>query len=696
MSKLQHCRIVSRETIRNILFIFFILYLGNVFAQQEAIDSLETKIEKYIASKPKTYRDSIYVDMLLEISIKYEFYRADSLLSISKKVIEISDAINYPKGTYQGLNNIGYYHSNLGENHEAINYFKKVLDLGAVMNNDMVKIYALNDLGMEYTFVGDIENALKHFLKGLDVIDIENKEHLGMYSTLNGNIGELYARQGDYKTADSFYQKVLRNDRQRGDEVNTAKNLSTHAAILSKLGEYEKAMFNINRSIAVFEENKEYSWLAYAYGVKGSVYQHQKKYQWALYWYGQSETVHKNLEDNRSQIDLKNAIATAHLELNQDSEALSYANDAYNIAQKLNSLKGSMNAAKILFEINKKRKEYKNALAYHEEFQKISDSLSQDGVKKSLSLLKTKIAYDQQKKNLIETNEKKLAKQRSLIYISTIILTILLATLIPLYINQKRLRYLNNQLTKSTANLERRRAELNELNRTKDKLFSIIGHDLRGPIGALQGALKLFTSGELDKDDFLNFVPKLKTDVDHTLFTLNNLLTWGHSQMNGTKTRPKVTSIGNLVDNNINLLNELAAAKSIKIVNQLPEKSVALIDQDQIDLVLRNLISNAIKFTPKNGLITIGAQSNKNNWQIMVKDTGVGIDKKTIENIFDDVKTTSTYGTNNEKGTGLGLSLCHEMVINNGGEIWVESVPKSGSTFFFTVQKVEQKLKKAS
>ena len=118
---------------------------------------------------------------------------------------------------------------------------------------------------------------------------------------------------------------------------------------------------------------------------------------------------------------------------------------------------------------------------------------------------------------------------------------------------------MNLELKEITQNLKLRESELNGINKTKDKLFSIIGHDLRGPIGALQCVLKLFSSGEISKEGFLAFVPKLKTDVDHTLFTLNNLLSWGHGQMKGTRTRPKITSLDHLAENNINLLSELAA-----------------------------------------------------------------------------------------------------------------------------------------
>ncbi|MBT8281055.1 MAG: HAMP domain-containing histidine kinase, partial [Muriicola sp.] len=222
------------------------------------------------------------------------------------------------------------------------------------------------------------------------------------------------------------------------------------------------------------------------------------------------------------------------------------------------------------------------------------------------------------------------------------------------------------------------------------------GHDLRGPIGALQGLLQMFTDGEMNKSEFFEFIPKLKSDVDHIYFTLNNLLSWGNSQMNGSTTKASVFSLESIVDENINLLSELSKSKSIKIVSELNSNILIWSDSNQIDIVVRNLISNALKFTPENGMITIKAQEKNDNWEIAVRDTGVGMDKVTVENLFKKNSNITTYGTNNEKGTGLGLSLCKEMVEKNGGTIWVESALRKGSTFFFTLPKAEDKYSQAS
>jgi len=316
--------------------------------------------------------------------------------------------------------------------------------------------------------------------------------------------------------------------------------------------------------------------------------------------------------------------------------------------------------------------------------------------KKSLVLVKTQSEYNEKSKAIMEANERALAKRDRYVWVSLSIFLVLLILIFLIHRNQKIQKRLNGVLSAKKELLEKREAELKDNNETKTKLFSIIGHDLRGPIGALQGLLNMFSDGEITKKEFLEFLPKLRGDVDHIYFTLNNLLSWGHSQLNGSITKPEVTALENIVSENINLLSEQAQNKSIRIVNELPENTNTWADANQIDIVIRNLMSNALKFTPQNGMIKISGEEYADHWQISVRDTGVGMDQATLDKLFDKNSNVTTYGTNNEKGTGLGLSLCKEMVEKNKGKIWVESTLRKGSTFHFTLPKIKRSYPKAS
>ena len=261
---------------------------------------------------------------------------------------------------------------------------------------------------------------------------------------------------------------------------------------------------------------------------------------------------------------------------------------------------------------------------------------------------------------------------------------------------EKIQKNLNIELSHKQSALVNRETELKEINEAKTKLFSIIGHDLRGPIGALQGLIKLFRDGEIGNKEFLDFIPKLGTDIDQISFTLNNLLSWGQTQMNGSITKPSVVALDHLVTENVKLLHETAKNKSITLENKLSENTLTWSDGNQIDIVIRNLMSNALKFTPENGVVTVDAIEKGDHWVLAVRDTGVGMDKITQEKLFSSNSNVTTYGTNNEKGTGLGLTLCKEMVEKNHGNIWVESVLRQGSCFYFTVPKTDKKYQQAS
>jgi len=494
-----------------------------------------------------------------------------------------------------------------------------------------------------------------------------------------------------------FYKIVKRINEKIGNEVYSAETMSNMASVYADIGNLEYAMFNVNSSIAIFEKNVVLDWLAFAYEIKGKTYLKENKFKWAIYWYKQSEMLHENLDDERGKIDLFNGFAEAYLGLQDENLSQQYALSAFEISKKLKYIEGTQKCAKTLFKIHKNKKDFENALAYHELFQNLSDSLFRNENKKSLTMLKTKTEHEKQKEVLIIQNQKVLAKQKNYVYAASSILFIFLVVTFLMKRSERIQKNLNKELYIKTTELVENEKELRDINETKDKLFSIIGHDLRGPIGAFQGLLKLYRDKEITKEEFLGFVPKLGSDIDHISFTLNNLLSWGQTQMNGSITKPSVVSIVNIANDNINLLSEIATSKSIKMINQLPSNIMAWSDGNQIDIVLRNLISNALKFTPDRGMITIGALERTNNWEIFVRDTGVGMDKGTLDKIFIKNSNITTYGTNDEKGTGLGLSLCKEMVEKNKGKIWAESIINKGTSFYFTVPKATppKKYKKA-
>lgn len=231
--------------------------------------------------------------------------------------------------------------------------------------------------------------------------------------------------------------------------------------------------------------------------------------------------------------------------------------------------------------------------------------------------------------------------------------------------------------------------QLNELVVTKDKFFSIIAHDLKGPIGTVVGFSRLLVDNfekytEQEQKQYINI---LYNSVNKTYRLLENLLLWSKSQQNTLQFNPERDNLFLLSNESIEILTHMAKGKEIRIDNNIPKDLTVNVDRDMILTVFRNLLSNAIKFTHKGGVIELTASSNNIDFiEVCVKDNGVGISKDKQLKLFDISENTITKGTEDEQGTGLGLILCKEFIEKHNGKIWVESNGDKGSSFIFTLK----------
>ena len=227
--------------------------------------------------------------------------------------------------------------------------------------------------------------------------------------------------------------------------------------------------------------------------------------------------------------------------------------------------------------------------------------------------------------------------------------------------------------------------ELQKLNDTKDKLFSIISHDLRSPFAQLKGVLDLFEKGGISEAELKYFLPEIIKNVNYTSDLLNNLVYWAKSQMSGLHADPELFDVYKLIANKENLFGKEIKNKDLSFMNYVSEKTIIYADKNMVDLIIRNLVANAIKFCRKTDTILIKAEETANDFLIIrVADTGIGMSAESRSKIFREANFT-TLGTHKEKGTGIGLKLCKEFVEANGGKIWVDSEEGKGTVFSFSV-----------
>ena len=378
--------------------------------------------------------------------------------------------------------------------------------------------------------------------------------------------------------------------------------------------------------------------------------------------------------------------AKSYLQLRDYTSAEDLALKGLKIAEKQKYQAGIATLSEILYLINKKKNNTPLALNYYENFKTITDSTALKDKKNALLMLKAKTSFKLEQEELKKETNTALAQQKTYIIFS--LFAVFLAVLISFYVykNNKLIQKLNNQLEQKATTLEESKQKLTYANETQEKLFSIISHDLRSPINALMNLLLLIKNGDIKPDDFLNFVPKLYNDVDAMSFTLNNLLNWSKSQMNGFVNKPEKLNVHTSVNDSIHLLQENANQKNITVKNNIPEAAQVFCDRNQFNLIIRNLLNNSIKFTPTGGEIILDATLKNKHWQVTIQDNGVGMSPEVKNKLFKpDSSLQSAYGTNKEKGTGLGLLLCKEMVENNGGVIGVATKEGEGTTFYFTV-----------
>ncbi|MBI1939366.1 MAG: PAS domain-containing sensor histidine kinase [Ignavibacteriales bacterium] len=246
-----------------------------------------------------------------------------------------------------------------------------------------------------------------------------------------------------------------------------------------------------------------------------------------------------------------------------------------------------------------------------------------------------------------------------------------------------RFEFINDQLKKS-------QDELINLNQAKDRLFSIIAHDLRSPFSALL-SFSEFLADDIDnmeRDEIKSFSEKIHESAKNVFTLLENLLQWSRIQSGKIPYQPSKFNMNSKIEQVINLLRNNAENKKIIITNNAESTSFVFADEDMIFSVIQNLLSNAIKFTREGGSITFNSLLNNEHWKFSVTDNGVGISEEDLEKLFRVDSHHTTYGTNEEKGSGLGLVICKEMIERNKGKIWVKSKKGEGTSFHFTLPKV--------
>lgn len=654
----------------------FYLQISEKFTKTYQLDSARIYAERAFDLAMNSNEDSIKFNLFIQLYqieiISVNFIQADSLLDVALQYAKLDSQ----KAKYYN-NKVGTLHR-FGKTEGQMEYLKKArLHIGDdTLSRNMMTYYsslsnyhimkhnyflALNlnleasklakkydpkylivleqNLTLIYEILQDYDNAIEKLLEINARLDSLN-DYKGILFGYFG-LSSVSLNKKDYAAAKKYCQEAIQLRKDYG--VSTAFGF-----IYYILGE-----------VAIEESKLDSALYYFQKGIDISLEQNEKKVAGDCYWgLGQVYYLNKDYTKAKKYITLYNNLIDFI-----DTRVNTILADIYQSEGKLQK------AYQLLQQNNKLRIEQDSAGSTNKMVSKLlslnfEQAQAQDALKQKIQAQELEI----QKKN---NNYLTLGILGSV--------CLFLGTLFFLY----RLRLKQQTIASQKAEIEEKNQGLEELNTLKDKTFAVLAHDLRSPIGGLNQVLEMTSKSELSRAEFLEMVDDLKKNTSAVYDNLNNILEWANLQLHGNVSKATILDLQEEVDKVKSFLSNLIQQKRLHFYNQIPPNTKVSINKNHLNIVLRNLVSNAIKYTEEHGNITISNEINEDKVIVRVKDTGIGVTEEEVTRIFD--IGTSTWGTAGEKGIGLGLNLCKEIIEKYNGSIGVKNNKDVGSEFYFSL-----------
>ena len=681
--------------------------------------------------------DTAVINKLNQIAEEYFRTNPDSTYYYGNKSIELSKKIHYQAGVAGGLLQTGHVSYLQGRSSEAkqdlaeaISIYKKLNDykglstsyisyarmynllanyplalsylkLAEAINKKINDEHGLTDtyknIGIVYYSQGQISNALDYYYKAL-FIAVKN-HYMGLSSDLYNDIGVVLQSMEVYPNALAYFDKALSITSKTTDVQGIGTINENIGEILLAQGKYDESISHLNKALSIAKKQDDKDGLCSVYTDLGLCYAHKNQYKLAINYLDTSVQVAIDFKFVYNQAYALIGLATVYNMQKDYVNAYKYAVEGQKSAVKLGNLSVRANAAlqlnKTLAGLGQYDKAYamlnqyfdlKNQLKNNESIQKLTSyNFELDFAAKARQL-----AQQQQERDLLY--QQKIRSQRLINSIFFIVILAMVVTSV-VYYKQKRkhqainlmLEEKNHEVLSQKASINEQAEKLNELNILKDRLISILAHDLRAPLSTLRGLFALLQDDSITHQQLVAMIPTVLKRLEYTSDFLDTLLSWINSQMENFDSSVKNFSVKEIVSREIESYHEQAALKGIELMSNISPDLQASADPNSIRIVIRNLITNAIKFSGDSDTIEIFAENgNDHDIVIKVKDSGLGIAPEQLTKLFKS-KVDSGTGTRNESGTGMGLLFCKDLVEKCNGRIWVTSQQGSGSEFTFTV-----------
>jgi signal transduction histidine kinase len=522
---------------------------------------------------------------------------------------------------------------------------------------------AYNNLAEAYYNTNQIDKSLEFNIKALAVRE-QLRDSIGI-KTSTRNIATLYSERKEHRKAIEYYEKVLKLLNPRTDQTLKGEILPRIGAEYLRFKDYDKAG---------------------EYLVEGLKF-------------------NRKIKNNDGILRALNAVGELNIQQGKLKTAAIQVDEAYTIANEIDNKSELLKNYKLHKELDSINGKFQNAFFWQGKYFTLKSELDKENqpiipvITKPIKVEPLDEIKDfntlaiQEEKEEKATNLKKLKASSyvlgaAFLIVSTILLLIYLKRKNTLKFNLE-LQEKNKEITLKNVELAEQTKHLEEVNHVKDRLFSIVSHDLKDSISSIKGFIDLLKEDSISREEFYDLVPELSENADSASQLLYNLLNWSKSQMQNLEPKAELFNIQDIFKNKISLVEQKVEQKRIILIDE-SRRDFIYADRSMIEIVIQNLITNAVKFTRVGDSITVSNSDHNGKSLICIEDTGVGISRENIDKLFQS-GTYTTRGTSNEKGTGLGLTICKELVELNKGRIWVESTPGIGTKFYVELPKIEPK-----
>lgn len=632
--------------------------------------------------------DNAKIGLLIKLSKAVNAHSPDSAMLLAQNAMVLAKRSENEKNIARSYRAVARVFYTQGRYSPAIENYKTAFIHSQRIHDSVLLATELDDIGRSYRRIGDSKQALQYFQQGLDIASAVKDR--GMVGEIYNNMALVLNDTGDDSLALQYYQKSLAIAEDLKDTSSIILGLNNIGYQYFRMKNIQKEEESYLKALALVEKTKDLKMYGITYDNIGSMWADKGDMQKAFVYFQKALAYERKTGVKVYIAEELKSLTEICIKMKNYQMALKYANEGFKLSEEIQSAELKAVAAKNLAIAFEKLRQFEQSLHYFKIANTISDSLNSIEKTKVVSNLASRYELTKKESEIKalsfekEVQKTELQLQNRIKYGLIIFLLIVSGLLVVAIYQYRERQKANDQLVIWSRAVDQKNQQLGKLNKVKDKIFSSIAHDIKSPLSSIQGLLGLMNTNLLTPEEFQKLIVELSARVNTTTSLLENLLNWSRNQIATAKANPIKTNIRGLAEECITLYHTNSIEKNITFSNSISSDTFIYADEEMIRIVLRNLISNAIKFTKTNGEVKVDASVDKNFVTVSVADTGIGISTTDLANIFS-FEGKSSPGTAQEKGTGLGLILCKEFIEKNGGKIWVESTLGKGSVFSFTV-----------